>query len=115
MLHRLSLDFKNTKLIDGTEMQHFRALKSNIHDSNKVTENDILSIFDNIWKKRANYGASLTKGSFLKLFIISVFPCCIRKEKNKKEFLTFKNGIRKFNKELDVINLLRSTRLSKIL
>lgn len=56
------------------------------------------------------------KVMFLKFFFLSLCTCLLKKDKQTmRQYKTYMNGNRKFNKELDVVGLLRSVRLSKVL
>lgn len=81
-----------------------------------ITKKSINSIVLNIWTKRARFGGILGNWAFLKFYILGFCKCCLGKGRvNRRLYTTYLNGIRKFNKQLDVISLLRSVRLSKIL
>ena len=69
-----------------------------------------------IFNKRAKFGGVMGKEAFFKFYLLSIFKCCMKKDKaSTKQFKTYVNGNRKFHKELDVVSLLRSVRLSKVL
>lgn len=55
--------------------------------------------------------------SIMKYYVLEYFFsfCINKKKKANREYATYLNGYRKFNKELDVVSLLRSVRLSKVL
>ena len=54
--------------------------------------------------------------AFVKFYLLGYCSCCFKKDKlANRQYKTYLNSIRKFNKELDVIALLKSVRLSKVL
>jgi len=65
---------------------------------------------------RGKFGSLLSGADFIKFFFLAMFKCCLKNDKKAlSTFKTYENGNRKFNKELDVVGLLRSVRLSKVL
>ena len=70
----------------------------------------------NIWGKRARLGGLMGKRAFVKFYLMGFCSCCVKRDKlSTRQYKTYLNSKRKFSKELDVIALLRSVRLSKVL
>jgi hypothetical protein len=90
-------------------------LKRDIDDDD-ISKESVDSIVRSIYTSRGRFGGVMDKAAFVKFFFLSIFKCCLGKDKSTtKQFKTYQNGNRKFNKELDVVSLLRSVRLSKVL
>ena len=81
-----------------------------------VSKESVSSIVSNILLNRGKFGSLMSGADFIKFFLLDIFRCCLKKDMQTiKTFKTYENGNRKFNKELDVVGLLRSVRLSKVL
>lgn len=103
--------------IDQNELEHFNMLKKDIEDDG-VSKESVDQIVKSIYMNRARFGGVsgyMGKTAFIKFFFMSMFKCCMKNKKEARDYKTYENGNRKFNKELDVVSLLRSVRLSKIL
>ena len=66
--------------------------------------------------KRQRFGQLFGFFKNLRYYVLSTFTCCLRKDRESyRKYKIYKNGNRKFFKELDVISLLRSVRFQKVL
>lgn len=54
----------------------------------------------------------MDESAFIKYYILSWANCCFKKSTKYKYYL---NGTRKFNKELDVVSLIKGARRSKFI
>jgi len=101
--------------INEYELSQFSTLKKDIEDD-EISKESVNSIVKSILLNRGRFGGIMGKAVFIKFFFLSVFKCLIRKDRHTtRQYKTYMNGNRKFNKELDVVSLLRSVRLSKVL
>ena len=101
--------------INESELDQYTALKKDIEDD-RVTKDSVNSIVKSILLNRGRFGGILNKVVFIKFFFLSIFKCLLKKDRQTiRQYKTYMNGNRKFNKELDVVSLLRSVRLSKVL
>ena len=105
--------------IDEQELEQFNKLKEDIEDD-EVTKESVDSIVRSIYLKRCRFGGVdgyMSQLSIMKYYVLEYFFsfCINKKKKANREYATYLNGYRKFNKELDVVSLLRSVRLSKVL
>jgi len=107
--------------INAMEEKEYETLKENL-EIKKISEMDTYKITLNIFKSRAPFTQVFTTGMFVKLAFKKMLPKCCRKKKKlaldseqEKAELLYANGQKKFFHELDVVNLLQSVRLSKLL
>lgn len=101
--------------INEYELEQFNELKHDI-DDDAITKESVNSIVRSILLNRGRFGGIVGKAVFIKFFFLSLFKCFLKKDKQTiRQYKTYMNGNRKFNKELDVVGLLRSVRLSKVL
>jgi hypothetical protein len=101
--------------INESELDQYTTLKKDIEDD-RVTKDSVNSIVKSILLNRGRFGGILNKVVFIKFFFLSIFKCLLKKDRQTiRQYKTYMNGNRKFNKELDVVSLLRSVRLSKVL
>jgi hypothetical protein len=106
---------KQNMCINATELQQFQTLKKDMDDDG-VSKDSVNAIVKSILLNRGKFGGIMGKAVFIKFFFLSLFKCFLKRDKTTtKQFKTYMNGNRKFNKELDVVGLLRSVRLSKVL
>ena len=104
--------------INGEEVK-YRSLKQGI-SQNKLTTNHLHDIVNAIFQSRARLFDFFSKNDIKKTLYLNMLPQCIfkcRKPKLQESKLSqiIKNGEKRFYHELDLINLLKSVRLSKIL
>jgi hypothetical protein len=93
--------------IDEEERKNYLSLKKDISDR-EISKESINAIIGSIWNKRAHLGKLISQKSYIYQYFLSLFQCCLKKDKlSLRKAKTYQNSIRKFNKQLDVIELLR--------
>ena len=106
----------NHQSSETKDINDFKMLKKNLANRS-VDQNDIRNIIDTIFFKRVRFSRIF---SYPLLILISYFgwvAFCKNKisKATKRKIKIFKNGERKFLRELDVVNLLESVRTSNFL
>jgi hypothetical protein len=114
---------KNLQLgLTQDEDRHYQRLKQNI-DEGKVTKKDMEQIVLNIYKSRGLLKQTLNHRQLFGLYFFNRIPkilaenfCCCLRKKGKGDFSRIvKHGTSRFFYELDVVNLMRTVRQSKLL
>lgn len=103
------------KFVHAHEKHDYNRLKKGVITDN-LKHRDIEGIVSNIAHSRARLSGVFATYDFLIFTIkgfIRMLPCCKSKPKSKEQM--FRNGVNKYYDNLDVVKLLKSVRLSKVL
>jgi hypothetical protein len=109
-----ALDLCNTK-----EQKDYIILKDNIERNNTVSRKDITAIVTNVLMYRDKFAKVFTWKIFFLQLLMNNFKCCVRKNKrnsiNWKYTQLYNNGMNRYYTELDIVKLLKTVRLQKML
>lgn len=108
------LNFASTR----EQNDYFKLKKTS--KTGKIGSDDISSIIAHAIKHRTQFNAMISNGNFVYLYLFSFIKCCCCKRKalisnNYKNTQLQHNGMIRLRKELDIIQLLKAVRTSKLI
>lgn len=111
----LEADVKE-ELADNQEILEYKKLRQNLN-CGVVQPTRITNIVKTIFFKRARFSSIFSYPLLMLISYMRECPCLKRRisSENSRKIKIFENGQRKFFRELDVVNLLQSVRVSKFL
>jgi hypothetical protein len=95
---------------DSREEMNFFQLRNNLQKKGKIEKKDINGIITTMIKDRVTTESAIS----LKIMAKMIFSCIFCQTKNRKQINIYNKGVDRFYKELDIINILKNVRLSKV-
>ena len=110
---------KQATFTDKTEQKHYKSLSEAISNE-KVKESQIKQILCHMLINRQRLANVFTVKVYFYSIVISLFPCCCNKKdpevvKKVRKAKIYEHAVKRYFKEMDVLNIVRTNRMMRLL